>query len=309
MPGTVVVVGDVMTDIIVQPRGVAAPGSDQWATITPLPGGSAANQAVWFAAFGMPVLFAGRVGASDHDWQAEAMRRSGVTPVLAADPDQTTGTLVTLLSPDGERSFFTDRGANDSLCRADLPDSLLDDASLLHISGYAYVSPGPRAAVIDLVTVAKRRGIPVTIDPGSAGFLREIGPEAFLRWTAGAAMCFPNADEAATLAVTDDHDEQLHCLSDIYGLLVVKRGAAGAEAATRHGDYWAAPAKPAVVLDTTGAGDAFLAAFLASYVKGASIPICLGRGVEAGSKATEFYGGRPPAREPGREAFGHLQKS
>ena len=300
-------VGDVMTDIIVKPHGVPVPGSDQWASITPLPGGSAANQAVWLAAFGVPVLFAGRVGAADHEWQSETMRQAGVTPHLTADRDRATGMLVTMLALDGERSFFTDRGANDGLCRDDLPDSLLDDATLLHLSGYALVSPGPRAAVLELVATAKRRGIPVSVDPGSAGFLRQIGPEPFLRWTSGAAMCFPNADEAATLAVTDDHDEQMRCLSDIYGLLVVKRGAAGAEAANRHGDHWAAPAKPANVLDTTGAGDAFLAAFLASYVKGASIPICLSRGVEAGSKATEFYGGRPgndafPGAPPGQSA-------
>lgn len=293
MPGTVVVVGDVMTDIIVKPHGLPAPGSDQLATITPLPGGSAANQAVWLAAYGVPVVFAGRVGAADHGWQEASFRDAGIAPRLAADPDLGTGTLVTLLSPDGERSFFTDRGANQALCRADLPDSLLDDATLLHLSGYALVSPGPRAAVLELMATAKRRGIPVTVDPGSAGFLREVGPEAFLRWTSGAAMCFPNADEAATLAVTDDRDEQLRCLSDIYGLLVVKRGPAGAEAANRHGDHWTAPARPATVLDTTGAGDAFLAAFLASYTKGASIPICLARGVEAGARATEVFGGRP----------------
>ncbi|MDX7953796.1 sugar kinase, partial [Lichenihabitans sp. Uapishka_5] len=293
MPGTVVVVGDVMTDIIVKPHGLPAPGSDQPATITPVPGGSAANQAVWLASFGVPVVFAGRVGSADHGWQDASFRESGIVPRLAADPDLGTGTLVTLLSPDGERSFFTDRGANEALCRADLPDSLLDEAAILHLSGYALVSPGPRAAVTELMATARRRGIPVTIDPGSAGFLRSVGPEHFLRWTSGAAICFPNADEAATLAVTEDRDEQLRCLSDIYGLLVVKRGPAGAEAANRHGAHWTAAGRPAGVLDTTGAGDAFLAAFLAGYLKGAAIPICLARGVEAGARATEVYGGRP----------------
>lgn len=293
MAGTVVVVGDVMTDIIVKPHGLPAPGSDQPATITPMPGGSAANQAVWLAAYGVPVVFAGRVGAADHGWQDQSFREAGIDPRLAADEALGTGTLVTLLAPDGERSFFTDRGANQALCRADLPDSLLDDATLLHLSGYALVSPGPRAAMLDLMATARRRGIPVTVDPGSSGFLREVGPEAFLRWTSGAAMCFPNADEAATLAVTEDRDEQMRCLSDIYGLLVIKRGAAGAEAGNRHGDRWIVPGRPAAVLDTTGAGDAFLAAFLASYVKGASIPICLARGVDAGARATEFFGGRP----------------
>ncbi|MBE7186359.1 MAG: ribokinase, partial [Methylobacterium mesophilicum] len=147
------------------------------------------------------------------------------------------------------------------------------------------------------VAEAKRRGIGVSVDPGSAGFLRQLGPEPFLRWTAGASLCFPNAEEAATLAATDDVEEQRRCLSDIYGLLVVKRGIAGAEAVTRHGDHWTAPAKVADVVDTTGAGDAFIAAFLASYLRGSSVPICLARGVEAGAKATEFFGGRPPLDE------------
>lgn len=292
------VVGDIMTDIVVKPHGLPAPGTDQAATIRPLPGGSAANQATWLAASGVPVRLVARVGVADHAWQSAALRQAGVDPVLAADPERPTGCLVALIAPDGERSFFTDRGANDGLDRDDMPDAVLDGAALLHVSGYALVAPGPRAAMLELMAEARHRGIPVTLDPGSAGFLRQIGPEPFLRWTAGATICFPNADEAATLAATDDQVEQMRCLSDIYELLVVKRGAAGAEAANRHGDHWSVPAKAAAVLDTSGAGDAFLAAFLASYVKGASVPICLTRGVEAGARATEFFGGRPPAEAP-----------
>ena len=186
---------------------------------------------------------------------------------------------------------------NDTLGEDDCAETLLDDAGLLHVSGYALVTPGPRAAVLNLIAAARRRGVLVSIDPGSAGFLRQIGPEPFLRWTSGAALCFPNDDEAATLAATDDHDEQLRCLSDIYGLLVVKRGAAGAEAVTRHGDHWTAPAPATSPVDTTGAGDAFLAAFLANHVRGASIPLSLSRAVDAGARATEFLGGRPAAAE------------
>ena len=293
MPDAIVVVGDIMTDIVVKPHGLPAPGTDQPATITPLPGGSAANQAAWLAANGVDVRLVARVGAADHAWQIGSLRAAGIEPVLASDPVLPSGCLVSLIAPDGERSFFTDRGANDGLIREDMPDAVLDGAALLHVSGYALVAPTSRDAVLDLVEEARRRGIPVTLDPGSAGFLRQIGPEAFLRWTAGFDICFPNSDEASTLAATEDRAEQMRCLSDIYDLLVVKRGAAGAEAATRRGDHWTIPAKQAVVLDTSGAGDAFLAAFLASYLKGASVPICLARGVEAGAKATEFFGGRP----------------
>lgn len=297
MRSHVVVVGDVMADIIVKPSGVASPGSDQPATIAALPGGSAANQATWLAACGVPVCLVARVGRADQAQQTHILQQAGVNPMLATDPERPTGTLVAFVAPDGERSFFTDRGANDGLTRDDLPDKALDGAALLHLSGYALVAPEPRAAVLDFVAEARRRGLPVTLDPGSAGFLRQIGPEAFLRWTAGATICFPNADEAATLAATDDHDEQLGCLSDIYDLLVVKRGASGAEAANRHGQHWTAPGVHASVLDTSGAGDAFTAAFLASHLKGASVPICLARGVEAGARATEYFGGRPRAAD------------
>ncbi len=293
MTGPVVVIGDIMTDIVVKPYGDLALGTDQFATITPLPGGSAANQAVWLASNDVPVRLCSRVGAEDHARIVRSLRQAGVDPVIASDPDRPTGSLVALIAPDGERSFFTDRGANDELDHDDLPATVLDGAALLHVSGYALVAPKSRAAVLDLIAAARRREIAVTLDPGSAGFLRRIGPERFLHWTAGAAICFPNGDEAATLAATQDRSEQLQRLSDIYHLVVVKRGASGADAANRHGDRWVAPGKSAAVLDTSGAGDAFLAAFLASYLKGGSVPICLAHGTEAGAQATEFFGGRP----------------
>jgi sugar/nucleoside kinase (ribokinase family) len=47
----ILVIGDVMTDVIVRPEGPLARGSDQRASITVQPGGSAANQAAWLAAF------------------------------------------------------------------------------------------------------------------------------------------------------------------------------------------------------------------------------------------------------------------
>ena len=58
----VVVIGDVMVDWLVRPEGPIAIGSDRRAAIVARPGGSAANQAVWLAHFGVAVDFIGRVG-------------------------------------------------------------------------------------------------------------------------------------------------------------------------------------------------------------------------------------------------------
>jgi len=226
----VLVVGDVMVDIIVRPEGPLASGADRRASIRPCPGGSGANQAAWLAACNVKARFAGRVGCADHALQGRLLEAAGVEPLLGADETLPTGALVALIALDGERSFLTDRGANARLCRADLPITLLDGVDLLHVSGYALFSPGPRAAVRELMDAAGRRDIPVTVDPASHSCLEEVGPENFLEWTRQAHICFPNEAEAAMLAGTADPEEQLRALSRRFELVVIKRGAAGAVA-------------------------------------------------------------------------------
>ena len=217
------------------------------------------------------------------------MRRAGVEPHLAADPSRETGRLIAIVDPTGERSFLTDRGANDALEAADIPDALIDRADHIHISGYSLFAPSPREAVL---SVMRRAARPVSIDPGSAEFLREVGAANFLGWTAGAAMLFPNSEEAAVLSGTDDVEAQGERLSRLYPLVVIKRGAAGCEAWSG-AERWRVAAPAAEVVDTTGAGDAFVAAFLAARLNGEAIETSLRRAVAAGSAATGFLGGRP----------------
>lgn len=301
MPPAVLVVGDVFTDILVRPDGPVDHGTDRRAAITLAPGGSGANQAAWLAAEGLAVRFAGRVGAADHAQQAAALRAHGVEPRLAADPGRATGMIVALLSPDGERSFLTDRGANDGLQPADLPPALLDSVRLFHVSGYSLFTPGPRAAVLGLAAEAGRRGIPVSVDAASAGFLREVGPARFLDWTRGFALCIANAAEAALLSGSADPAGQLAVLASHYPAAVVKRGAAGAEAVDATGRC-AVPAAPTRAIDTTGAGDAFLAAFLAATLAGLDLRRRLERAVTAGTAAIGHLGGRPLCRPMGPRA-------
>ena len=150
-------------------------------------------------------MFAGRAGAGDAGFHRRELARFGVEPRLAADESVPTGTIVVLVGPDGERTMITDRGANLRLGPADVPAALLDDAALLHLTGYSFFEPGPRAVARGLLAEAARRGVPVTVDPGSAAFLAapSTGPAAFLGWTRGAAVCFPNVDEAAVLTGAD----------------------------------------------------------------------------------------------------------
>ena len=286
----ILVIGDVMTDVIVRPEGPLAIGSDRRAAITVEPGGSAANQAAWLASFGVSVDFVARVGASDVESERARFEAIGVTPHLVGDAAHETGRLVALIDPDGERSFLTDRGANDALEAADIPDALIEGAAHIHLSGYSFFAPSPRAAVLDVMRRAGDK--PVSVDPASAEFLREAGADAFLAWTRGASILFPNAEEAAILAGSDDPETQCARLAARYPLVVVKRGADGAIAAegSRRSRI---DARKIEAIDTTGAGDAFVAAFLGQRLAGADIEPALERAVSAGAAASTRVGGRP----------------
>jgi sugar/nucleoside kinase (ribokinase family) len=284
------VVGDVMVDLVVRLEGPVAVGSDRRARIAERPGGSAANQAVWLAHFGVKVDFVARVGAADRRRETARFRRAGVDAHLAGDSARQMGRLIALVDPSGERSFLTDRGTNDALEAGDVDDPLIAGADLIHLSGYSFFASSPRAAARDVMRRAQSK--PVGVDPASAEFLREVGAANFLAWTRGAAMLFPNGEEAAVLAGTEDLELQGARLSAHYPLVVIKRGAAGCEA-WQGEKRWRVAAPPAKALDSTGAGDAFVAGFLAARLQGLAIEDCLARAVAAGAAATEILGGHP----------------
>lgn len=291
--GSVLVVGDVITDILVVPQGPVARGTDTPALIRPMPGGSGANQAVWLAAMGVDAHFAGRVGSADVSRLTGHFEGQGVAAHLAADTTHATGTLICLVDPDGERSFLTDRGANAHLNAHDLPETLLSGMDRLHVSGYALFESIPREAMLAFMAAAVRRGIPVSIDPASTGFLRQVGPAAFLEWAAGADIIFPNADEAALLTGQVDPQRQIASLLEHFPRVVLKRGGLGAVYASREAEQIEQAADPVECVDTTGAGDAFLAGFIAAELRGESAEHCLAAAISSGTRAVSRLGAQP----------------
>ncbi|MBU1174990.1 MAG: ribokinase [Alphaproteobacteria bacterium] len=294
--GRVLVAGDIMTDIVVKAEGPAVRGSDRRAAISIVEGGSAANQAAWLAACGVPVALFARVGSKDRDAIAARLRAEGVEPLLSDDPVRHSGRLVTLLDPSGERSFFADRGANLGLSYADLSPHWRANTGLVVLSGYSFFAPEPRACVLKMIEAARQRRLPVVVDAASAGFLAESGGRSFLEWTQGATLVVANADEAALITGMTDPAAQLAALAQSYPAAVVKSGAEGSHAVVG-GEapvFVAGTAREAI--DTTGAGDAFLAGFISAWREKKPLAQCLHAGNRLGALAIERIGGRP---EPG----------
>ncbi len=241
----------------------------------------------------MDTALVARVGKADFDSQCAAFEMLGVVPLLQADNDRPTGRLVTIVDQDGERSFLTDRGANLNLSAGDLPADWHEGCGVLVLSGYALFEAGPRAAVRAMMAEAKASNIPVIVDPGSASFLKAVGADTFRRWTEGADMVVPNAEEAEILSGESDVEAQIRVLGETYRLAAIKLWPAGSAAGTADGLLARAPAEPLEPVDSTGAGDAFLAGFLSARSRGEELKACLHAANAAGGAAVRKVGGRP----------------
>jgi sugar/nucleoside kinase (ribokinase family) len=288
---TVLVVGDVIDDIVVRPSSPLAPDSDTVSQITHAHGGSAANQAAWLASLGVSVRFVARVGAADAERHRTALEAVGVQAIVIPDDEAPTGTIVVVVDERGQRDMYTDRGANARLCAGDLPLSLLDGVELLHVNGYVLFSDDARQAMLRLIAESRRREIRVSVDPSSAAFLRDA--KEFLAWTAGAAVCFPNLDEAVVLTGRADVDAAARALTTHYPTVVLKLGGDGVVVTRRDEAPVRLPSAADVVRDTTGAGDALCAGYLAAWLQGAEPVAAATAGLRAAALAVSMVGGRP----------------
>ncbi|MFD4550353.1 carbohydrate kinase family protein [Streptomyces sp. NPDC058466] len=295
--GTLLVVGDVVTDVVARHRGPLAAGTDTAAAIRTLPGGAGANVACWAAHSGCAdVRLLGRVGADAAAWHERELVACGVRPLLVVDPEAPTGTVICLVDTgaSAERTFLTDSGASLRLAPEDWSPALLDGVAHLHLSGYLFFSEPSRALVSVALESARARGVRVSLDPASAGFLTELGVDRFLELVEGVDVLLPSRDEAYLLTGLPDPADAAAKLSRHVPLVVAKQGADGAVVA-RSGTVRAhVPALPATPRDTTGAGDAFTGAFLAALLGGAEPEEAAAEGCGAGATAVERVGGRPP---------------
>ncbi|MFJ8665948.1 carbohydrate kinase family protein [Streptomyces sp. NPDC093600] len=293
------VVGDVVTDVVARHRSPLAPATDTAAEIRTLPGGAGANVACWAARSGCAdVRLLGRVGTDAADWHEGALRAAGVRPQLVRDAEAATATVIALVDAGAERTFLTDSGAALRLSPADWSPAFLDGVAHLHLSGYLFFAAASRATARRALLDAREAGIPVSVDPASAGFLAELGADRFLAEVEGAQVLFPNADEARLLTGCPGPAEAAAALSRIFPLVAVTVGEKGAVVA-ESGSVTAEVAAPAVrPVDSTGAGDAFTGAFLAARLAGADAPRAAESGCRAGAEAVVSVGGRPTTAGP-----------
>ncbi|MFI7233908.1 carbohydrate kinase family protein [Streptomyces cyaneofuscatus] len=290
------VVGDVVTDVVALHGSPLVHGTDTAARIRRVPGGAGANVACWAVRSGCrDVALLARAGTESAGWHRDALERAGVRALLAVDEEVATATVISLVDAAAERTFLTDSGAVLRLATEDFAPSMLDGVGWLHLSGYLLFAATSRATARLALRTARERGIPVSVDPASAGFLAELGPKRFLEYAEGAELLLPNADEARLLTGLPEPAEAAAELSRTFPRIAVTLGCGGAVLAAGGAVTGQVRARPVLdPVDSTGAGDAFTGGFLAALLAGADDEAAAAEGCRTGAEAVATVGGRPP---------------
>jgi sugar/nucleoside kinase (ribokinase family) len=293
----IVVVGDLMTDTVAHASLPLARGSDTPATVSMYGGGAGANIAAWLAADGAEVAFVGRRGADTAGRTRDMeLMGYGVDARLVMDPDRPTGTCVVMVTHKGDHTMLSDPGANAALSPDDLPQDLFTPGGHLHVSGYTLLNEGSRPAALAAIGHAEQAGMSVSVDGASSAPLERIGAEPFLQMTSGpTTLLLVNGEQARALTGRDQPEQAARSLTAWYPQVVIKLGGDGAMfSANGRPDPSRVPAMPVErVVDRTGAGDAFCAGFLPTWLDKKPPEEALASGCRLGARALTLVGARP----------------
>lgn len=180
---------------------------------------------------------------------------------------ETTGTCLSIVTPDAERTMRTCLGVASHLAAKHVDAERIRDSEWLFVEGYVLANPDTgQGAVRESIRVAKQHDTRVALTCSEA-FIVEVFGGAFQSALAATDLLFCNAVEAMAVTQTKDAGSAFERLRDLVRSAVVTDGPNGAfiryEGIEAH-----VPAFPCEPKDLTGAGDMFAGAFLYGITHG-----------------------------------------
>jgi len=257
-------------------------------------GGSAANTCAVAADLGARVAYLGKVaddqlgGVFAHDIQAAGVhfpssRLSGGAP---------TARCLILVTPDGQRTMNTFLGACVTLSEDDVDEALVAASAITYLEGYLFDPPAAQAAFRKAAAAAHAAGRRVALSLSDA-FCVDRHRAAFRDLVAGHVdILFANETEITSLYEENTFEAAAARARGDVALAALTRSEAGS-VILRGAETVTIAAEAAQVVDTTGAGDAYAAGFLAGLTAGRSLPVCGRIASLAAAEVISHFGARP----------------
>ena len=241
--------GDLLLDVVVRLDTELNFGSDTSARTRTGAGGQAANVVAWAVELGAEGrLVAKRASDAAGRLVAQELGANGVD-VCGPEVDGHNGVVVSIVTPNGDRTMASDRGVAPFLRADELEMRWFGGVDWLHVTGYSLFRSPIDEAAAKAAGAVRGQGGRVSVDLSSWSMIREFGAERLLRRL-----------ELLAPDVVFGNEEELDEIGGEFpaGEWVLKRGSFGIRV-SNGGDL---PAPAVDVVDTTGAGDALAAGYL-----------------------------------------------
>ncbi len=257
-----------------------------------VPGGSACNTVVGVSQLGGAARFVGKCG--NGRWGSmfcQDLVRQNVEPAVLRS-NSPTGRVLSVITPDAQRSMFTFLGASAETRPEELNNGCFDGAAIVHIEGYLLFNPELIAGALQ---AAQDAGALISLDLASFTVVeksRELLGRFMEKYV---DIVMANEDEARAFTGSDSETEALEMLAEKTDIAVVKVG--------ERGSYIARDGKTCKVdamgdgraVDTTGAGDLWASGFLFGLVKGYPLDRCGRIASACGYEVCQVVGASIPA--------------
>jgi len=269
----ILVVGSFVQDLTFFVGRFPAAGETLTGKFVTGPGGKGSNQAVAAARAGVQTAFFGAVGEDAFGDGAELFLNSeGIERHLLRIPDAGTGTAGIIVNAEGQNSIVVALGASEKFGLADVPPALLEAAQIVVLQLEIHLD-----TVRDVLQAARRLGKTTLLNPAP------MNPDLDFAILSDVDIFIPNETELVAivkahpaLALADFSEEKLHALApdDLQALcrrlqvptVIVTLGKKGAFISRESGFEFIPALQNIPVVDTTGAGDAFVGGFAAGLI-------------------------------------------
>ncbi len=265
----VLVLGDIIVDVVGRVKAWPKPGDDCWAPRLELHcGGVAANCAIALANWGLESRLLGCVGRDVFGDYLRASLAKGRVDArwVQRTGEEMTGLLYVNVTPDGQRTFFGSRGANGLVRRVPPGSAFYARAVGASLVGYNFLDPATEKAARQIIKTIRSRGGWVSLDVG-VGPCKQI-PRKIMQVCRDVDILFVGRDEAALLTGLQDEREAYARLAKTGAReIVLKIGKRGC-LIVENGRLLLVPSFTVKAVDSTGAGDSFVAAYLYARSQG-----------------------------------------
>jgi sugar/nucleoside kinase (ribokinase family) len=252
-------------------------------------GGSAGNTSLALTKMGMEVGFIGKVGKDEHGaFYIKELKEAGITPHFIFN-ENSSGTAIVLITPDGERTFGTYLGVAAELEHVELQEDIFKQYTHFYIEGYLVQN---HALIEGALAMAKSKGLITALDLASYNVVeaeREFLQELIDKYV---DIVFSNETEAKALTGKDP-EEAAREIGSKAQIAVVKTGGDGSWV-KQGNELIHVPVQRINPIDTTAAGDYYAAGFFCGLAQNASIKQCAQLGSLLASEIIQVVGTKLP---------------